>query len=68
MSCMYDGEYNSSGNRHGDGTLIWMNGDKYVGKFKDGYIDGRGTITFHDGKLMLICFVSGVAYTNHIVT
>jgi hypothetical protein len=47
-SCTYEGEYNMIGKRHGDGELKWANGDKYVGKFKDGYIDGRGTITFHD--------------------
>ena len=50
MSCTYEGEYNIMGKRHGDGELSWANGDKYVGKFKDGYIDGRGTITFHDGE------------------
>ena len=53
-SCTYTGEYNVYGKRHGDGDLVWANGDKYVGKFKDGYIDGRGTIAFHDGK----CFCS----------
>jgi len=48
-SCTYEGEYNIIGKRHGDGELKWANGDKYVGKFKDGYIEGRGTIGFHDG-------------------
>ena len=41
------------GKRHGDGELKWANGDKYVGKFKDGFIEGRGTISFHDGKLFV---------------
>lgn len=53
-SCTYEGEYNIMGKRHGDGELKWANGDKYVGKFKNGYIDGRGTINFHDGKLCYI--------------
>jgi hypothetical protein len=48
-SCTYTGDYNVMGKRHGDGELTWINGDKYVGKFKDGYIEGRGTISFHDG-------------------
>lgn len=48
-SCTYIGDYNVAGKRHGDGELKWANGDRYVGKFKDGYIEGRGTISFHDG-------------------
>lgn len=52
-SCTYEGEYNDFGKRHGDGVLKWANGDKYVGKFKDGYIEGRGTISFHDGMFLL---------------
>ena len=51
-SCTYSGEYNIIGKRHGDGELKWANGDVYKGKFKDGYIEGRGTITFHDGKFV----------------
>lgn len=49
ISCTYKGEYNMMGKRHGDGELTWINGDKYIGKFNDGYIDGRGTIYFRDG-------------------
>mmetsp|Transcript_27843 Transcript_27843/g.42984 ORF Transcript_27843/g.42984 Transcript_27843/m.42984 type:complete len:698 (+) Transcript_27843:57-2150(+) len=48
VSCTYKGEYNAMGKRHGDGELAWKNGDKYVGKFKDGFIEGRGTMTFRD--------------------
>ncbi|KAL9180044.1 hypothetical protein ACHAXT_008014 [Thalassiosira profunda] len=48
-SCTYTGEYNVRGKRHGDGELKWTNGDVYKGKFTDGYIQGRGTISFHDG-------------------
>ena len=47
-SCTYKGEYNVMGKRHGDGELTWINGDTYIGRFKDGYIEGRGTINFHD--------------------
>jgi hypothetical protein len=48
-SCTYEGERNDFGKRHGDGVLKWANGDEYVGKFSDGYIEGRGRISFHDG-------------------
>jgi len=48
-SCTYEGESNTFGKRHGDGVLKWANGDEYVGRFKDGYIEGHGTISFHDG-------------------
>lgn len=48
-SCTYKGDYNVMGKRHGDGELTWDNGDRYVGRFRDGYIDGRGTIYFRDG-------------------
>ena len=50
-ACTYTGDYNAYGKRHGDGELVWANEDKYVGKFKDGFIEGRGTISFHDGEL-----------------
>lgn len=60
-SCTYEGESNTFGKRHGDGVLKWANGDEYVGRFKDGYIEGRGTISFHDGM-----FVRG-AYINIVL-
>jgi hypothetical protein len=56
-SCTYTGDYNGRGKRHGDGELNWANGDKYVGKFKDGFIEGRGTISFHDGEFGFLSFV-----------
>ena len=49
-SCTYEGEYNNYGKRHGNGELRWANGDRYVGQFTDGFIEGRGTLSFHDGK------------------
>lgn len=52
--CTYSGGYNSAGKRHGDGQLVWANGDVYVGSFKNGVIEGRGTITFHDGEMTSI--------------
>jgi hypothetical protein len=51
--CIYEGERDEFGKRHGDGVLKWANGDEYVGKFSDGYIEGRGTISFHDGMFVI---------------
>lgn len=45
----YVGEY-KDGLYHGQGTLIWANGDKYVGEFKEGLQHGQGTLTLADGK------------------
>jgi hypothetical protein len=52
-SCTYEGEYNIFGKRHGNGELRWANGDRYVGQFMDGYIEGKGTLSFHDGKFVV---------------
>lgn len=49
-SCTYEGEYDIYGKRHGDGELRWSNGDRYVGQFTDGFIEGKGTLSFRDGK------------------
>ena len=32
------------------GTATWPNGDKYVGAYKDGNINGQGTYTFANGE------------------
>jgi hypothetical protein len=47
----YEGDYNAVRNRHGEGTLTWANGDVYVGWFKNGFMEDRGTITFHDSEI-----------------
>jgi 1-phosphatidylinositol-4-phosphate 5-kinase len=36
------------GRQNGQGTFIYLNGDKYEGKWKDGEID-EGTLTWKDG-------------------
>jgi len=37
------------GNRHGQGTYTWANGNKYVGKWRDDKINGQGTFTYANG-------------------
>jgi hypothetical protein len=61
-SCTYEGEYNIYGKRHGNGELRWANGDRYVGQFTDGFIEGKGTLSFHDGKFVLH---NQLAYFHH---
>ena len=36
---------------HGQGTLTWANGEKYVGEWKDGKQDGIGKKTYSDGRV-----------------
>jgi len=38
----YIGEYSSDGSRHGQGKLVWKNGDVYVGEFVNGLRSGQG--------------------------
>ena len=35
---------------NGYGTNVWDNGDKYVGEWKDGQMEGQGIITFGTGE------------------
>jgi len=44
---------NGDGQRHahGFGTRVYSNGDKYVGQFEYGYMDGEGTYTFANGNV-----------------
>jgi len=54
---VYIGDFNSQGERHGPGELLWSNGDKYVGNFVEGLRDGQGTLYFKDGTTYLNVFV-----------
>ena len=38
-----------NGKYHGQGTLTFRDGDKYVGEWKDGKENGHGTYTWSDG-------------------
>jgi len=41
----YSGEF-----KHGQGAFTWSDGTKYVGSWKDGMMNGQGTMTFGRGK------------------
>ena len=36
---------------YGQGTMIYDNGDEYVGEFETGMKSGQGTYTYADGKV-----------------
>jgi len=36
---------------NGLGVMTYPNGEKYVGEFRDGYINGQGTYTWSDGDM-----------------
>lgn len=44
----YKGNY-KNGKMHGQGTILFKNGNKYVGNFVDGHMNGKGTFTYADG-------------------
>ena len=48
-----DGTYKGNfknGKMHGQGTLLFKNGNKYVGNFVNGHMNGKGTLTFANGE------------------
>lgn len=46
----YTGEFNVYGERDGQGTMQWENGDTYTGTFFNGNRHGNGTLSFADGS------------------
>lgn len=46
----YNGEFNVYGERDGQGTMKWENGDSYTGAFFNGNRHGSGTLLFADGS------------------
>ena len=46
----YEGEWRGFFRLHGQGTLTWVDGIKYVGEFRDDEMHGQGTFTFPDGE------------------
>lgn len=47
---VYEGSFNIYGERDGDGTMTWENGDVYKGGFFNGNRHGHGTLSFADGS------------------
>lgn len=47
----YKGDWNADGKRDGYGTLSFVDGSKYAGKFANGLCSGLGVLTFPDGSL-----------------
>ena len=47
----YDGDIKDVSTRHGKGTFIWNNGDKYEGQWKDDIMCGYGK--YHFGALIV---------------
>ena len=47
---VYVGEFGALGVFHGKGTYFHLNGDKYMGGFKDGKYNGQGTFTGSTGN------------------
>ena len=46
----YEGEVSWSSKPNGVGTLIFLNGDKYIGEFWNGKRHGQGTIYWTNGN------------------
>lgn len=45
-TAVYQGPYNERGQRHGEGEMVWSNGDVYRGAFACDTRQGHGTLTF----------------------
>ncbi|MGD8366108.1 MAG: hypothetical protein PVG78_00585 [Desulfobacterales bacterium] len=45
----YEGQVNSDGEKHGQGTLTFASGDTYSGQWRSGRMNGEGTYSFSDG-------------------
>jgi hypothetical protein len=46
----YEGNFRD-GDRHGDGTYYYKNGNKYVGEFQSNEMHGKGSYYFSDGDV-----------------
>ena len=46
---IYEGEFNSDGQKHGFGKYTWRDGTVTEGMFKNGYAQGLGKQTYPDG-------------------
>ncbi len=46
-TAVYEGSYNSKGEKHGEGVMTWSNGDIFQGCFENDKRCGHGTIEFN---------------------
>ena len=49
----YNGEWNDQGQRHGMGTMTFLDGAKYMGKFDSGLCHGLGVMLLKDGSRLV---------------
>lgn len=48
---VYSGDVDEdTGRRHGTGTLVWKNGDRHQGEFRDDRPNGQGTYFYKNGE------------------
>ena len=47
---MYEGNYFND-KYEGEGKYFWENGKYYIGQFKDGLKNGKGTLHFSNGNI-----------------
>jgi len=45
---VYDGDWNADGERHGRGSLTYVNKTQYSGEFEHGLHSGRGVLVVPD--------------------
>ena len=46
QTALYQGPLNVTGEKHGEGIMLWDNGDVYQGMFAHGHRHGHGVLTF----------------------
>ena len=55
---LYTGETNEEGERHGHGILVWKNGDRHEGEFRNDRPNGPGKYYYKNGEIIiLLCFI-----------
>ncbi|MFT6300361.1 MAG: hypothetical protein ACJA2R_000365 [Saprospiraceae bacterium] len=63
----YKGEF-ENGKKHGQGTLIFLNGDSYEGQFSNGLEHGKGVFKFANGDMHVGKYSNGEANGKGIYT
>lgn len=50
---------------HGKGTLFFVNGEKYIGEFRDGNFNGEGEFNTKDGVVIKGVWENGILKQMH---